>query len=77
MGRSDRPAITHVVLVTGDKDFKIVGVGLQLKRGKSVHVLTRQRSTADDLIQLASLFPQRCKLVYIEDLMTKHHAQLT
>jgi len=74
---SDRPAITHVVLVTGDKDLKIVGVELQLNRGKSVHILTRQRSTAGDLIRLASLYPQKCKLVYIEDLLTRHHAQLT
>jgi uncharacterized LabA/DUF88 family protein len=69
---SDRPAITHVVLVTGDKDLKIVGVELQLKRGKSVHILTLRASTANDLKRLASLYPQKCKLVYIEDLMEKH-----
>jgi hypothetical protein len=48
---------------------------LQLKRGKSVHILTRQRSTAGDLIRLASLYPQKCKLVYMEDLMVKHHSR--
>jgi len=66
---SDRPAITHVVVVTGDKDFKIVGIDLQLKRGKSVHILTLRASTASDLKRLANLYPQKCKLVYLEDLM--------
>jgi NYN domain-containing protein len=72
---SDRPAITHVVLVTGDKDLKIVGVELQLKRGKSVHILTRRNSTANDLKRLANLYPQRCKLVYLEELLEKHQNQ--
>ncbi len=70
---SDRPAITHVVLVTGDKDLKIVGVELQLKRGKSVHILTRRGSTANDLIRLAAKYPQKCKLVYVEELLEKQH----
>lgn len=70
---SDRPAITHVVVVTGDKDFKIVGVNLQLDRGKSVHILTLRASAANDLIRLAHQYPQKCKLVYLEELLASHY----
>jgi hypothetical protein len=73
---SDRPAITHVVLVTGDKDLKIVGVELQLSRGKSVHILTHRVSASGDLMRLANLYPQKCKLVFLEELMTDHYNQL-
>jgi hypothetical protein len=70
---SERPAITHVVVVTGDKDLKIVGIQLQLSRGKSVHILTLRASAARDLVRLAHQYPQKCKLVYLEELMAHQH----
>ena len=69
---SDRPALTHIVLVTGDKDYRLAGVDLQLARGKSVHILARRGSTANELIRMAQQYPQKCKLRYIEDLMAEH-----
>lgn len=70
---ADHPGITHVVLVTGDVDLKPVGVDLQLSRGKSVHILSHRKSIAGDLVRLAQLYPQRCKLVFLEDLMESYY----
>ncbi len=67
---SDRPAITHIVIVTGDKDMKLVGVQNQLVRGKSVHILTYRKSAAPDLIRLANQYPKKCTLVYLEELLS-------
>ncbi len=69
---ADHPGITHVVLVTGDVDLKPVGVDLQLSRGKSVHIVTHRTSASGDLIRLASLHPQKCKVIYLEELMEKY-----
>lgn len=70
---ADHPGITHVVLVTGDIDLKPVGVDLQLSRGKAVHILSHRKSVSGDLVRLANLFPQKCKLVCLEDLMEKYY----
>ena len=71
---ADRPAISHVVLVTGDKDFRVVGVELQLRRGKNVHVVTTKAAGARSYTQLSRSYPERCKVVFLEDLLSAQRA---
>jgi uncharacterized LabA/DUF88 family protein len=67
---SDRPAISHVVLVTGDKDFRVAGVENQLRKGKTVHVITTKTAGASSYSALARTYPERCKVVFLEDLLS-------
>ena len=69
---TDRPSITHIVLVTGDKDLRAGGVEAPLKEGKTVHVISPRNGCAHAYALLAQRYPERCKLVLLEDLLAKY-----
>ncbi len=72
---TDHPAVTHVVLCTGDQDFLSAGVERNISRGKTVHILTRRRALAGAIARVAQQHPQACKIVYLEDLLQEHLSQ--
>ena len=66
---SDLPSITHVVLVTGDIDFRLIGIQNPLKKGQSVHVLAYKDSLNTGYIEEEQQNPDRMSVVYLDELI--------
>ena len=64
----DHPSLTDVILVTGDIDFKQVGLEEPLKKGLYVHVLSYKKSMNAEYKKLA-LQNDRVTVVYLEELI--------
>jgi hypothetical protein len=67
----DRPAVKHFVLVLGDGDYRVVTVEQLMKSGKVVHIISPARSLKPLYQQLASRYPESCKVVRLEDLLSQ------
>lgn len=63
------PSITHVVLVTGDIDFRLIGVVNPLKKGKFVHVLAHRDSLNRGYREIEKKYPERMRVVCLDELI--------
>ncbi len=66
----DHPSITDVILVTGDIDFKIIGVDTPLEKGMYVHVLS-YKDTMSAAYKNYAAQNDRMEVVYLEDLIAE------
>lgn len=62
------PSVSHFVVVTGDKDFRVI-LDSRLVNGKHVHVISREASLADTYREMAQKYPSRFSFKVLEHLL--------